>query len=417
MSPEIIQFLEKYPTASKIILGTLKQGTVGATQGAVKGAAEGDAVKGAEGGALGGVVGGALAEGGGAALKAAGKTIGIGGSSFEDAMRAAKPGKWNQQFITDWQTAAPRLAKLLDSEGKFNNLDEAAGRIREAADDIWTQEVQPIIKKYEADAVNTDPIYDGIRNRITPSLQKFNPDSAKVIDDIANHYNPSKVLSVGELEADLEHLNSEIKATGFYSKPTEEQAAMLKTNPQITAWDAAAKGIREQLYSHLSKTPRMETDIEELKDSYGAMSNVAKTVKGQVNVLGRQVPVSMKQAIGLAAGIAHGGPTGAIAAALPILDKLYNDPTTLLNRAISKAGAPGVIRQVGAVAAPIVKSAVKEGASKVGMQHHQAGEPIAEAAPEQSPWTRMALPNNQGHVEVHPEDVSEATKRGLTVVS
>jgi len=389
MSPEMIQFLEKYPKATKAILGVLKPAAVGAVQGGVKGASsETGAVTGAEQGALGGAVAGGATELGAPVVKAVGKTVGLGTTSFEDAMRAAKPSKWNTKFIQDWQTAAPRLSKILDAEGKFSNMDEAAGRIREAANDIWSQEVQPIIKNHATEAVNTDPVYDAVRAKITPSMQKFNPEGAKVIDKIANEYNPSKVLSVQELESDLEHLNSELKATGFYSKPSEEQAAMLKVNPQIAAWDAAAGGIREQLYSHLSAQGE---NIEELKNAYGAMSNVAKSVKGQVNVAGRQVPISLKQAIGLAAGISHGGATGAIAALMPIVDKLYNDPTALLNRAIGKSAGPGLAEQAAPVAGAAIKTAT---AQPVGT------------------WVRMMM--NGKPVEVHPEDVSEAQKRGAT---
>lgn len=387
MSPEMIQLLEKYPKATKAILGILKPATVGMAQGAVKGASsETGAVKGAEQGALGGALAGGATEAGAPVVKAVGKTVGLGTSSFEDAMRAAKPSKWNTKFIQDWQTAAPRLNKILDAEGKFGSMDEAAGRIREAANDIWTQEVQPIVKDHATEAVVTDPIYDAVRAKITPSMQKFNSEGAKVIDKIANEYNPSKILSVQELESDLEHLNSELKATGFYSKPSEEQAAMLKVNPQIAAWDAAAGGIREQLYKHLSGH---DENIEELKNAYGAMSNVAKSVKGQVNVAGRQVPISLKQAIGLAAGIAHGGPTGIAAAALPIIDKLYNDPTALLNRAITKSAGPGLASE----AAPVAGAAVKTATAQ----------PVGQ-------WVKMII--NGKPVEVHPEDASEAEKRG-----
>jgi hypothetical protein len=345
--------------------------------------------------------------------------MGLGTDSFEDAMRAAKPQKWNTKFIEDWKTAAPRLSKILDAEGNFKSMDEASGRIREAANDIWADEVKPIIKNHNAEVVNTDPVYDALKKE-ADILSQNDPSAGKVLDTMAEDFNPSKLKTVEQLESRLEFYNKKLRASGFYSKPSEEQNALLGTDPQITAWKTGADAIRENLYAHLSNTPD-GVNIEKLKNEYGAMSNVAKSVKGQVNVAGRQVPISLKQAIGLAAGIAHGGPTGVAAAALPIIDKLYNDPTALLNRAISKSAGPGIVRQVATAAGKVAKTAIKTGAAQVGgpkqpeEQTNPDGTPIAEAGQEQ-PWVRMAMSNGQ-HVEIHPEDVEEAKNRGLKEVA
>lgn len=399
-SPEMIDLLEKYPKATKAIMGLLKPATVGAAQGAVKGAGTDEgAVKGAEAGAIGGAAGGVVAYGAGALSNAVGKATGLGTTSFEDAMRSAKPSKWNTQFVKDWETAAPRLQKVLENGGDFKDFNDASGRIREAANDIWTDEVKPIITNHSAEVVNTDPIYDAIRNKATKSMQKFNPDGAKALDTLASNYDPSKILTVADLESDLEHLNAEMKGSGFYSKPSEEQAAMLKTDPQIAGWDAAANSLREQLYKHLTKQGE---NIEELKDAYGAMSNIAKTVKGQVNVAGRQAPMSLKTIIGLTAGIAHGGPTGIAAAAIPIFDKLYNEPTALLNRAISKSAGPGVVRQAAQAVRDVAKTATKAAGGAI------ANTPAS--GPDTNSWVRVQASNGKAYF-VHPEDLDEAKKR------
>jgi hypothetical protein len=80
--------------------------------------------------------------------------------------------------------------------------------------------------------------------------------------------------------------------------------------------------------------------MRNLKKTYGAMRDVEDKIRGQVNVSGRQSPMSLKEMIGLTAGIVHGGPMGWAAALLPIVDKAYNSPTSLLNRAVSAAKPP-----------------------------------------------------------------------------
>jgi hypothetical protein len=61
-APELLELMEKYPKASKLITGILKGSSVGAAQGAIKGAPEGKAVPEAEGGAIGGAVAGPVGE-------------------------------------------------------------------------------------------------------------------------------------------------------------------------------------------------------------------------------------------------------------------------------------------------------------------------------------------------------------------
>jgi len=106
--------------------------------------------------------------------------------------------------------------------------------------------------------------------------------------------------------------------------------------------------------------------MQELKKTYGAMRNVENEIRGQSLVAGRQAPMSLKQIIGLTAGVAHGGPLGWAAAAVPFLDKVYNSPESLLNRAVEKSTPPSATKQAVQAAAGAVGKTAKAGAAVAG---------------------------------------------------
>jgi len=140
----------------------------------------------------------------------------------------------------------------------------------------------------------------------------------------------------------LEHMNAELTDLGYWKKTPSERAAAEKANPAIASRAAAVSSLRDELYDRLDALG--EKGMKDLKKQYGAVANVEKEIRGQINTSGRQRPISLKQIIGITAGIAHGGPLGAAPAAVPVLDKLYNDPVSLLNRAVTKAAPEGAIK-------------------------------------------------------------------------
>lgn len=134
-------------------------------------------------------------------------------------------------------------------------------------------------------------------------------------------------MTVSEAEQSLEHLNSELINSGYWKKLPHERAAAEKADPEIASRVAAANALREQLYDRLEILG--EPNVQSLKREYGAIANVENEIRGQSNVQARQRPISLKQIIGIASG--H-----PLAMAATLFDKIYNDPASLLNRAVEK---------------------------------------------------------------------------------
>jgi hypothetical protein len=408
-APEIMQILEDYPTASKVIISMLKGGTVGGVQGGIKGAAEGDAAGGAKSGAEGGAVGSLLAELGIAGAQKVGEAVGIGRDSLAEATRSGKPGKWNTRWEDDWNRALPELVKKLpDIKGK--GVEGVSDAALTASDELWNNQVKPMIKTHENDLKDVAPVADAIRAKITPSLTKYSPEAAKGAEELANKFSgpgPKSMMSIKEMEADIEHLNSELAAEGWWKLKASERAAAIKAGTASGMKSVAADALREQVYNHINSFGG--NNIDELKKTYGALRNVENEFRGQVNVQNRQSAISLKKMIGATAGAAAGGPAGALAAVLPIADARINSPDAMAERAV-KAGRPE------STVTKITKAVAKKTTQAAG---GVAGERAAEktANTGEDAWVHI-LGSDGNHYEVHPQDLrlALAADKGAKIV-
>jgi hypothetical protein len=355
-APQVLELMERFPKTAKLIMGAGKGAATMAAQGAVKEARPGGegVLEGAKAGAEGGALGGAVGEVVPMVAKPVAKAMGIGTTATEDVMRAAQPAKRNIRFIQDWSIARPRLVQELEEGGKFKDMEDAANRIGTVRRDLWTKEVKPAVDRHANEQLFpsaalpkppgamsvSNPIADAIKAKVTPAMQKVNKQSVKAIEKFSEKFQGP--MTVGEAEGALEHMNAELDNLGYWKKTPAERASAEKANPAIASRVAATNAIRNVLYDHLESAG--EPEIKNIKREYGALANIEKEVRGQVNVAGRQRPLSLKQVIGLVSGIAHGGPGGAAAALVPLLDKLYNEPTALLTRAIEKSAPPSAVK-------------------------------------------------------------------------
>jgi hypothetical protein len=404
-SPTVAKMLKDSPQlVQKIVGATVKSGVIGAAQGGVKESAPGGSgfTSGAEAGGAGGAIGGAAGELLGGTVRGIGKAFGVGASDVDNAMRALQPGKTNRSFINDWNIAKDRLAQEVESGGKFKSLGDAADRVQDVRQNLWNDEIKPALDKHATESFDTNPVAKAVRDKITPTLEKNFPEDAKQLRSFADKYQSGTPLfagdkSVADVESEIELYNAKLSDKGYWKKSPSERAAMEKANPEIAAWKTASDAMREGLYDHLSKAG--EQGIGDLKKTYGALSNIENLVRGRVNVVGRQQPISLKQIIGLVAGAAHGGPAGVAVASIPLVDKYVNSPENLLGRAVSKSQPT-----TGAV-----KQAVKSTAQAVG---RNAGA-IGGFAGEQG--VLMMTPDGQP-VSVHPEDAEAAANRGFKYV-
>jgi len=341
---KIAKFAESHPSLAKIVTNGIQSAIVGGGQGAVKGAAEGHTGQGAASGAIGGGVGGAV---GSAAVetaapiaKALGEKFGIGTTAVEDAVRGARPGKRNYRFAADFQRAAPYM-DAENASAPAKTVEEWADNTEQAREKLYANKIQPIVDKHATVPLGGLNIAESIRKEIPETMKTFKPEAAKKMEELANQFMPGQKfhLQIQDAEAALQHFNAELRATGFWSKMPSERAALLKTDGTIAGLKAAGDAIRDELYGKLANL-EPNVDLASLKKDYGALRNVEDEIRGRINVNNRQVPISLKETIGLITGLGHGGPVGAAMAALPILDRFGNSPENLISRGVQKAVRP-----------------------------------------------------------------------------
>lgn len=410
-APEMMQMLEDYPTAAKIILGTLKSGAVGGAQGAVKGAATpGGAVKGAEEGATGGAIGGGLAEGASELLPKVAKMLGVGGQDFESAMnKAGRPsiadakGGWKKSLAT----AKPILLDNIDPKD-VKSIDDFVDAVKTTKDDLWKNKIQPQIDKPSnaMAPVTTTPIAAEIRAGITRSMKKHFPEDAAEMERMANNFVGNSTLK--DLNEDLETFNAKLQS--YYKMDPAARAAAGKTDGEIAGLERAADGMRELLYTELEN--RGEVIPRQLRTQYGALKDVERVFSKRIPVADRQGPLNLAQILSLAGGatetataLATGHPMAAVAGAVPIaattIAKARSAPESLIRQGLKAGAREGTESTIGNVA----KTATAAAGSQIVRDMNDA-----------TSWVRMALPNSNQQVEVHPEDAAEAEKRGLTPV-
>ena len=217
-------------------------------------------------------------------------------------------------------------------------------------------------------------ISNAIRSRIPSAMEEHSPEEAAKMRAVSDHFTPDPTrlrqpVPIGKAEETLEHYNALVARTGYWSKPATERAAMMKTDGELAGNMAAADAIREELYNRLGVVVP-GTDMADLKKTYGALRNVQNELTGRINVEGRQAPTSLKELVGLTAGVATGGLHGLAAAAIPMIDREANTTTRLVKRATAKqAGAePGLATKLVTGAGKLVDKTVPPAAAAAGEQ-------------------------------------------------
>ena len=399
----VLEILEKYPKASKIITGMAKGATVGGTQGAVKGAAEGDATGGAIGGAAGGAIGGTVAEGIGPGLKTLGKVFGLGLDSEEALVRGVKPTVGEDaNFRKALQTAEPRIVEAAKADPP-KTVADFEDLLHNKAQDIRQNEFGPMIQRNAKQMVSAQPVAANIRSAITDQMREYAPDEAKELEDFAVKF--SKDMPLGKAESDLQYFNAQLKK--FYKANAVDQSAALKTNGTVAKYEAAADGLRDLIYGRLKELG--ENAPEDLQRQYGALKTLERSFAKRATVSERQNPLNLTEIMGLLAGageagtaIAAGHPLAAVAGVLPYAAaktaKVLNSSDSLVKRGVQSmvkdAGPAGAFQKIAPTAGSVLKTGTAAGAAAFGANE----------------WVKVQDSNGQ-QWEVHPSDLAQMQQK------
>lgn len=363
----ILDLIEKHPTASKIILDTIKGGAVGGAQGAVKNASAGKAKEGAIAGAEGGAAGSAIASTGEAALGGVLKKAGVAGLEPEEKLRKAAGGSASvreQNFEQNAKLALPRIAKENAIEPIKDEADFAEAA-HNAKKDIWsgpngyTSMIDRVMAKHP-ETISGDDIAQEIKNSVSPTTRKLYGEQADKIDKWADQFKGNIFLDAAKEH--LVELNQRMR--DFYSLSKADQFKMATADPQLGMLQDATDSLRDKIDAKLSALG--ETGSAELRKEYGALSQMQRVFEKRHIVYGRQAPVNIKQTMATVAAVASGHP---LAAAIPFIDKYLNSPGHLIQSAIADTVPTGGTKPVGSAArklGTVAKKAVEAGAGVGG---------------------------------------------------
>lgn len=377
----ILDLIEKHPTASKILLDTMKGGTVGGAQGAAKHASEGKALKGAVAGAEGGAIGSGLAAGTEEALGAVTDKLGITGLSPKEKLRKAAAGSASlseKNFEENAATALPRIAK----ENAIEPIKDAKGfaeAAHTAKQDVWTgpDGYQPMIDRHANEIIDGSGIAQEIKNNISTSVTRHFPAEAKAIEKWADTFNGDYTLK--DASQAVVDLNQRLRK--FYTGTASEQFAAATAHPELGMLEDAANALRDRIDAKLSSPAINEPGAAELRKEYGALSQMQRVFEKRHIVYGRQAPIDIKQAIGGIAAAASGHPGAAV---IPFLTKYLNSPGHLIQSAISDTvplGGSAPVGSLGKKAVAAGKRALETGA---GVGGENAAEEVNEPETEEA---------------------------------
>ncbi len=353
---------KEHPILAKLITGGTRGAAVGAAQGAKEGLQKGNTAEGAEAGAAGGALTGPLEVASEAELpRAILKMTGLGGwTSGEGMMKAGRPSVTEAaRFMKAWDDAAPIVKDIPNNAIK--TVGDFEDALHDKANQVWQNDVQPLIDKHKAELVDGNPIRDNIRNAITGPMTKYDQEGASAINQKADEFHNKKV-SVGELNDDLQYLNAKLKK--YYRAAPGDKAGIIKTDTEVAGLEATADGIRDQLYKKLDQLENVPSGVQaQVRTQYGAIRDLERVFGKRAVVADRAAPLTLPQMIGsmeALGAVLSGHPMVAAAGALPWLYKYRQAPEQLikqsLNAARSEAGNPDLVRRT--------LSAVGEGLTK-----------------------------------------------------
>lgn len=235
--------------------------------------------------------------------------------------RAVKPLASNTGWDAAIKKAMPDMkAAEADLGHPIQGVDDALSAVNTAKKKIWAQYSQKLSQanaRPDANMISNSPasmssetpfagaggatidgntIADAMVNSIDRRTALQNPSLVKQISSIADTYR--RPLSLDEAEDFLQSANNDLNS--YYAKN--------KVGRQVAQRDAStgyivaeADALRDGLYSKLDEVTG--PGARELKQRYGALSNVENELLRRRNVAARQQPVSLAEQIAMSGGV------------------------------------------------------------------------------------------------------------------
>lgn len=293
-------------TAPAATIGGMAAGTLGGAAGQIAGKAAGMSPAGTAvlSDALGLGAGAAGAEGAEAvAPKIGAAAVRLFPAAFDGPpesllTRAIKPNKNNVNWNANLRTAIPLMKSAEDSLGHpVGGVDDALTATKVAKQGIWQQIQARLSGAGQMGAtIDGNQIADAMMASIDKRTALQNPAKVAQIKATADTYRGP--MSVADAEDFLQSSNAEMNA--YYAK-NKVARSVAERDPEIAYKLAEGDALRGALYDKMDQIGG--PGAAQLKQAYGALTNVQKELYGRQLVAARQNPESLSEQLSTARGV------------------------------------------------------------------------------------------------------------------
>jgi hypothetical protein len=227
-----------------------------------------------------------------------GQKLGIVDPPPEDLItRAIKPGNKNQGWNDAVQSALPNIkAAETDLGHPIQGLDDAIDALNIAKKNVWQQYAQKLDPaKTMGATIDGNSIADAMMNSIDARKAAQDPALYDKISSVADTYR--RPLDLGEAEDYLQSVNREL--TSYYAKNKVGRRAAMD-DPGMSYTVAEGDALRSSLYDKLDEVSG--PGAADIKQQYGALSNIEAEMLNRRNVAARQQPNSLSEQLSTARG-------------------------------------------------------------------------------------------------------------------
>ena len=210
--------------------------------------------------------------------------------------RAVKPGKNNVGWTTDVQKAVPLMKSAEQQLGKpIAGIDDALQAAQLAKRDIWQQYQQRLGPASQSAVIDGNQIADAMVSAIDKRTAVQNPSLVARVQATADTYRQPIPLDVAE-----DFLQSANKDLNTYYVKNKVSRQVAENDPETASTVAEAEALRAQLYQKIDEVTG--PGAAQLKQSYGALTNMEKELYGRKLVADRQNPESLSEQLSTVRG-------------------------------------------------------------------------------------------------------------------
>lgn len=285
------------------------------------------------------------------AADVAGNPYNIGLSGTQMLKQGVSP----RARATGWD-AAVRTAqddlKRYHDESPITTPEQFVEALPEIKDQIWKEEIEPILVEQGARPVVMKPVASAVRQAITPEMMEFDEGNAAELQKLADKLEATRdVTGANRL---LKYVNGKLES--YFSKYPTARRANLMNNPETAGWEAARRALRNQFLTTLEDAGA--TGVRGARQRYGALETIENEAQRRPNVAGRRKPMSLPRILGLFSAL----PTAGLGFAAGELAHRMGEPAYLIHEGMNR-----------------LPPAAPKGPVRIG-ERYEAPAPIPEAA-------------------------------------